>query len=174
MTALVRHTLRALTMTSTDIEMTLRRLDRALADNAMQQPNERFSTVLYGIVAINAGDVRVDLASGGHPGPVIVRADGTTEMPELTGSLLGVLPKVVVDRRHIHLRPGDELVLVTDGATEARSGGKMFGIEGVAAAAANAHVQGADTATAVETAVRDYCDGHLNDDLAVLVLRRDP
>jgi serine phosphatase RsbU (regulator of sigma subunit) len=172
-TALVRHTLRALTMTSTDIEMILRRLDRALADNAMHQPNERFSTVLYGIVTTSSDDVRVDLASGGHLGPVIVRADGTTEKLELTGSLLGVLPEVVVDRRHIHLNPGDELVLVTDGATEARSGKVLFGIEGVAAAAAAANIQGVDTATAVEKAVRDYCDGHLEDDLAVVALRRN-
>jgi serine phosphatase RsbU (regulator of sigma subunit) len=172
-TAVVRHTLRAFTMTSTDIETILRHLDRALADTAIQQPNERFSTVLFGVLTITSNDVRLELASGGHPGPVIVRADGTTEILELTGSLLGVLPEVTIDRRHIHLDPGDQIVLVTDGATEARSGKALFGIEGVAAAAADAHARGKDTAAAVEKAVRDYCDGNLHDDLAVLVLRRD-
>lgn len=171
-TALARHTLRALTMSSSDIEMILRHLDRALADAAIETPNERFSTVLFGIVEASPEGVWVDLVSGGHPGPVVVCADGAVEVVELTGSLLGVLPDAVVDRRRIELGPGDEVILVTDGATDARSGGSFFGIEGVAATAQAARRQGMDTATAIEAAVRDFVDDHLQDDLVVLALRR--
>ena len=171
-TALARHTLRALTMVSVDIETILRQLDRALADAALETPNERFSTVLFGLLERDRTGVRLDVVSGGHPGPVIVRAGGTVEVVELTGSLLGVLSDAIVDRRRITLEPGDDITFVSDGATDARNRGEFFGIDGVVRAAATAHRDGADTAVAIERAVHDFVDGNMRDDLVVLSLRR--
>jgi serine phosphatase RsbU (regulator of sigma subunit) len=172
-TALVRHTLRALTMTATDLEAILHQLDHALADVAPETLNERFSTVLFGIVTFDADTLWIDMVSGGHPGPIIVRDDGDVEVIELTGSVLGILPDATMDRRRVTLQLGDEFVLVTDGATDARSGGAFFGIEGVAEAARTAHAAGANTAEAIERAVTAYGGGQMHDDLAVLVLHRD-
>lgn len=171
-TAVIRHTLRALTMTSTDVDAILKRLDVALADLALETPNEKFSTVLFGVLTARDGAVWLDFASGGHPSPIIVRRDGTVDELELAGSVLGVLPNATMDRRHIALEPGDEVVLVTDGAIEARNGREFFGMEGVGAVAAAAHARNANTAEAIERAVYDYGGGRMQDDLAVLVLHR--
>jgi aspartate/methionine/tyrosine aminotransferase len=83
-----------------------------LADVALETPNERFSTVLLGVLTAGSGALWLDFASGGHPGPVILRHDGTVDVVELTGSVLGVLPNAMMDRRRIALEPGDEVVLV--------------------------------------------------------------
>jgi serine phosphatase RsbU (regulator of sigma subunit) len=171
-TALVRHTLRALTMTATDLEAILQQVDHALADVAPDTPNERFSTVLFGIVTFERDDLWIDLVSGGHPGPIVLRDNGDVEIIELTGSVLGILPDATMDRRRIALQPGDEIVLVTDGATEARKGGQFFGLEGVADVARTAHAAGVNTAAAIEHAVTSYGGGRMHDDLAVLALHR--
>jgi serine phosphatase RsbU (regulator of sigma subunit) len=171
-TALIRHTLRALTMTSNDVDAILHNLDVALADVALETPNERFATVLLGVLTAGSGALWLDFASGGHPGPVILHPDGTVDVVELTGSVLGVLPNAMMDRRRIALEPGDEVVLVTDGATDARKGQAFFGMEGVAAVAKAAYARNANTADAIEHAVFDYGGGRMHDDLAVLVLHR--
>jgi serine phosphatase RsbU (regulator of sigma subunit) len=171
-TALVRHTLRALTMTATGLEAILHQLDRALADVAPDTPNERFSTVLFGTVTFERDRLWIDLVSGGHPGPIVIRENGDVEIIELTGSVLGILPDATMDRRRIALHPGDEIVLVTDGATEARNAGRFFTLEGVAEAAKAAHAEGRNTAEAIERAVTEYGGGRMHDDLAVLVLHR--
>lgn len=171
-TALVRHTLRALTMNSADVGAIVRQLDSTLADVAFETPNERFSTVLFGILTADPETFWLDYASGGHPGPVIVHPDGTVDVIELAGSVLGILPDATIDRRRIALQPGDEIVLFTDGATDARNGTSFFGIEGVAAVAKAAYTQDANTAEAIEKAVFDYGGGRMHDDLAVLVLHR--
>jgi serine phosphatase RsbU (regulator of sigma subunit)/anti-sigma regulatory factor (Ser/Thr protein kinase) len=171
-TALVRHTLRALTMSSTDIPAILEQLNRAVADAALDDHNERFCTVLFGILRMEPERVWLELGSGGHLGPVIVRADGSVGVIEFTGSLLGVLPEVTIDLRRIELSPGDEIVVVTDGVTEARRGSDRFGIEGVAEVAAASRGQGIDTAAAVQQAVHRFAAGDTHDDLVVLTIRR--
>jgi serine phosphatase RsbU (regulator of sigma subunit) len=171
-TALIRHTLRALTMTSDDLDTILRQLDVALAEMAVETPNERFSTVLLGVLTATPGAFWLDLASGGHPGPIIVHPDGSVDEVELTGSVLGVLPNAAMDRRRIALEPGDEVVMVTDGASDARNSHDFFGMEGVVAVAKAAYARNANTAEAIEHAVFDYGGGRMQDDLAVLVLHR--
>ncbi len=55
------------------------------------------------------------MASGGHPPPILRRADGGTEVVPLGGSLLGAFddPDVACTRAELHA--GDTLVLMTDG-----------------------------------------------------------
>lgn len=171
-TALVRHTLRALTMSSTDITALLKQLDRALHDAAIDAPNERFCTVLFGILTVAAETVSLDLASGGHLGPIVAHADGSVDEIEFTGSLLGVLPDTVIDRRRIEVEPGDQIVFVTDGVTDARSGRDVFGLEGVVETVATARRNGEDIATAIERAISAFAGGSTHDDLAILVLSR--
>jgi serine phosphatase RsbU (regulator of sigma subunit) len=47
-----------------------------------------FATAIYGM--INIETLEVSLARGGHPNPVVLRADGRTEPLEADGSLLGI------------------------------------------------------------------------------------
>ncbi len=170
-TGLVRHTLRALTATPLSISEILLRLNEALLEAAAADDDERFCTVTLGFVDLTDGGVTVELASGGHPDPMVVGPDGA-EVVEVRGTLLGAVPDVVIDVQRVELAPGQTLVLVTDGATEARHGGAMLGVAGVAAAAASAPGDPHRMIAAIERAVRRQDGGRLRDDLALLALHR--
>jgi serine phosphatase RsbU (regulator of sigma subunit) len=124
------------------------------------------------------------LARGGHPTPLLVRADGTPVALAPAGSLLGAVADIRLDTVQEQIRPGDFLVLVTDGITEARAGTDLFGEErlattlGEAVARRRAHgiPDGAAGGTAADwladlvlEAVDHFRDGPAEDDVAILV-----
>jgi serine phosphatase RsbU (regulator of sigma subunit) len=84
---------------------------------AEQVESGRFLTFLYGVVDPCARKVRY--ACAGHNPPLVVRADGVTEWLEQGGLALGILPDTTYTAAEIALRPGDVLVLYSDGLTEA-------------------------------------------------------
>src|SRR5690606_20158907 len=74
-----------------------------------------------------AGDgFQAVVASGGHPPPVRIQADGAVELLEADGPLLGVFPDARFDERPLALGPGDLVVLYTDGVTERRTDPELF------------------------------------------------
>ena len=87
----------------------------------------------------------------------------------MQGMPLGVVPDeeyaVAVD----HLEPGDSLVLVTDGITEARGG--MEGFHRIAAEA-GAGASPSEMAERIMAGAKSFGNGVLRDDAAVLVARR--
>src|SRR6185295_1058735 len=66
-----------------------------------------------------SGDIA--FANAGHNPPILVRADGTAEMLEGGGPVLGILPIAPYSEMHAHLDHGDMLVLYSDGVTEANN-----------------------------------------------------
>lgn len=170
LTARVRHTLRALTMSEREPARIVRTLNTALLAAADAEADiERFCTALFGLVT--AGDrIEVELASGGHPPPVLRRADGSRSTVDVGGSLLGVFDDTIVGSTRVELTPGDTLVLVTDGVLEARGDGAFFEQEGLDRVLADPVVSASAAATAVEQAVLRLTGGVLNDDMAAVVL----
>jgi len=128
--------------------------------------------------AATSGDVVLALA--GHPRPVLLPADGPPRLVGRHGSLLGVLRDVTVHEEPVPLRAGDQLVLYTDGVTEAMDASRrMLGEEGLLAALAalapaDRRAPGAAerTAAAVVAAVESHTGGRGSDDLTLLVLAR--
>jgi phosphoserine phosphatase RsbU/P len=60
--------------------------------------------------------------NGGHPPPLLVHADGTSEfLPTTMGVALGVMDGLPFKEASIQLAPGDYLIVYTDGVTEAFS-----------------------------------------------------
>lgn len=171
-TALIRHTLRAITLMSSDAVAIVRKLDHALR-NALAG-SDRFATVAFGFLNLTSEACWLDLATGGHPGPIVLHPDGTTDVVALNGSLLGMLDDPHIALRRIVLAPGDEVVLLTDGVTDARDErGTWFGTDGVTKALNDARSSGKRSADAVSEAVLEHRGGHLHDDVAVLTLRWD-
>ncbi|MDQ3756730.1 MAG: SpoIIE family protein phosphatase [Actinomycetota bacterium] len=172
LTALVRHTLRALTMTDADPERVIARLNRALRDSVTDA--ERFCTAVFGLISTD-GPVQAVLASGGHPPLFVRRANGEVVHRHVGGSLLGVLGEPEIGVVQMTLGPGDTLLLVTDGVLEARIGkGPWFDAEGVARVLSADQPSAKATASAVESAVLEHTTGRLSDDVAAIVLRVDP
>ncbi len=171
LTAVVRFTLRALTVTDLEPASVLAKLNRALLGaQAGQAAGERFCTALFGVLYPGPTSTVV-LAGGGHPPPVVRRADGRIEEVPVRGSLLGVFDDAVVGTSQVQLEVGDILVLYTDGAMEARRQNVRFGIEGVTAAIAGAPDTAADVARSIERAVLEHTGGAVSDDLAALAVR---
>lgn len=79
-----------------------------------------FCTALYGIVDVQS--LTLHISRAGHPAPVLIHEDGSMEELALPGSLLGILPDAEFQTRDIPLRPGDRLVLYSDGTEETLCG----------------------------------------------------
>ena len=169
LTALVRHTLRALTMTDIDPEQIVSRLNTALYA-AADPGDERFCTAIFGLLEVDGGVARLHLGSGGHPPLFVRRADGSVETVVVGGSLLGCFVESEIGTARVAVAPGDTVMLLTDGVLEARRDGRLFDAEGVLAVL-SASVAGAQaTADALEEAVLAHTGGILGDDMAAVVV----
>jgi serine phosphatase RsbU (regulator of sigma subunit) len=114
----------------------------------------------------------VCLATGGHPLPLVLRADGTVEAVGEPGTLLGVLPEVRLTDTAVHLSSGDLLLLYTDGVTEARGPTGMLDSEGLAAVLAScAGLDAISVAARIESAALEIQEGNARDDIAILAVR---
>ncbi len=125
--------------------------------------------------------VRVTLALGGHPQPLVRWLDGSVTVVGQPGTALGLLSRVEIKEETIQLQPGEVLVAYTDGVTEARRGVEQFGEQRLAdmVAAAAGGLRGAigpaaaalvadAVADRVLEAVTDFAAER--DDVAVLVV----
>ena len=115
----------------------------------------------------------LSLASGGHPAPLLLRADGTADyQPVGGGPFLGVIDDVVFTSTTIRLGPGDTFLLYTDGLTEARTGrGRdRYGEQALRAFAAGIAPATAAAAIDAITALLEGLGDGLDDDVAVLAL----
>ncbi len=113
------------------------------------------------------------LTAGGEP-LLLLRADGTADAIGTNGLLLGVQRSTEYTVSEAHLDPGDTLLIVTDGLTEARRGGQFFEFESLQAQA----VQLLPSETlrgfgqSVIDSVRDWSGGAFQDDVCLLLARR--
>lgn len=86
---------------------------------------EMFVTVFACILDLRDGTI--EYSDGGHEAPFIVRADGSVErLIKHQGIALGVFGDVPYKTDRFPLRPGDALVLFTDGVSEATDAKDML------------------------------------------------
>ena len=113
------------------------------------------------------------MARGGHPAPLVLRADGSIETLDPPGKALGVFPDPELGDRRVSLEAGDAAIFYTDGIVEARGpDGSFFG-EGRLLDLLRACVglEASAIAKKLRDVVVQYGEGNPRDDLAVLVLR---
>jgi sigma-B regulation protein RsbU (phosphoserine phosphatase) len=73
----------------------------------------QFATAIYGY--INTETLELSFGRGGHPKPIVLRADGTTINLDADGSLLGIFADEVFTTSRIQLAPGDRVLIYSDG-----------------------------------------------------------
>ncbi|GAB2922809.1 SpoIIE family protein phosphatase [Streptomyces mayteni] len=144
---------------------------RSLDDLAQRLGDHYLATCLYAVYDPVRSELRI--ANAGHIPPVLVRAeDGSSELLELpTGAPIGV-GQVAFTAVTVPVRPGDRLVMCTDGLVEVR--GQDIGA-GLAALCESAAHPAASMDAACDTIIRalaaSTAPDDRKDDVALLMAR---
>jgi len=125
---------------------------------------EKYATVII-IRVSKAGEL--EYVNCGHVPPLLV-SDGNVTRPEHGNLPVGLLADAAYEGDHVHLKPGDRFILVTDGVTEAENpAGEFFDNERLEAVAAKT-----PNLEDIFSAVNEFCSGNpLGDDCTVVELQ---
>ncbi len=131
-----------------------------------------FATIILGRYWPAAG--KLQLARGGHLPPLWVAGDGFGSIPELKGMPLGIKATPEYETKEIILEPGQSILFMTDGVTEARNeGDELFGTYRL-----HEHFKttsGPPWGRSLLETVKDWRgDAEATDDLTILEIWRDP
>jgi sigma-B regulation protein RsbU (phosphoserine phosphatase) len=168
-TGLARHTVRAAATRRRRPASVL-----AIVNDALRREGpDRFCSILHGRLRRDAaGRVRLTLASGGHPLPLLASATGRVRTVGRPGTVLGVVDRPRLHDTTVELRPGDVVLMFTDGVPEARRGREFFDDDRLAELLADLrHEDAATIAQRIGDEVVDFQGGLPRDDLALVVLR---
>ena len=172
-TSLARHTLRTASMLHDDPAANLALLDRVLRSDSAAPD---FCTVFYTRLCPAqppGGGLDLRFANGGHPGPLLLRRDGTVEAIEAgRGPLVGAFGDAEFDQATLSLAPGELLLLYTDGVIEVRTSDVRLGereLHRTLSACAGASAE--EVVAAVERRAVELQDGAPRDDIALVALR---
>ncbi len=171
LTALTRHTLFAGALSGGDGVASLLLLNQALLRRGVGASS--FCTAVTALVEPrDDGSVFVCLANGGHPAPLVLRADGRVEETTARGTLIGAVERPRFAAQDLVLRAGDVLLLYTDGVTELRTGDPADGERRLDATLAGLRAPSAqEVVDAVERSVVEATGGEPRDDVALLAIR---
>ncbi|MFI8178431.1 TSUP family transporter [Streptomyces microflavus] len=173
-TSLARYTLRAAAVSDPVPVRVLANLNTAL-NHQVQEDDPLFCTVIFGLLTPAENDIgfHIVLAGGGHPPAVLLQADGSADYLNTPGGqLVGVVPDAHFTTLTLDLRPGDTLLLYTDGLTEARTGdpGERYGDEALLDFVRSLAPVSASEAVRALTALLDSFGEGLDDDAALLAM----
>ena len=144
-------------------------VDRVIAE---QFPGSRFATAVLARLDLDSGELC--WVNAGHPAPLIVRDKALVYPPPCRSSLPLGLQRAPAEECVVSLRPGDRVLLYTDGIVEARSpDGEFFGEERLADLVVRAEGAGEAPPEMLRTLMRsvmDHQDGQLQDDASIVVL----
>lgn len=131
----------------------------------------RYLTLFFGV--IDAERRCLQYESAGHCLPLLLRADGSIEFPASFSGVIGIFSHWLYQTQEVALRPGDCLLLLTDGVLSAENRAhEEFGYQRlVKLAEAKRAGTAAELALEVIAAVSDFCRGKLRDDASVVVVR---
>ncbi len=166
-TALARYTIRTAGKLTGDPRAAASMLD----ENLKQRTDLLLCSAIVLVLPDTDDDpVPVSLLVAGHPLPLLVRA-GKVEPVGQPGPLVGTLERPRWQVTSVELSRGDQLVLYTDGVTEARGASDRFGDDRLHASLADVS-NPTQTVTRIESALDSFLVGPPQDDAAMLVVLR--
>jgi len=113
MMASVRSALRANAYTGRSVEKVVQQVNRHMCRDTLVS---EFATLFYCVVS--RGGRRLTYCSAGHDPPLMLRKGKIRELDE-SGLVIGIHPDERYVQKHLLLRPGDVILLYTDGVVEA-------------------------------------------------------
>jgi sigma-B regulation protein RsbU (phosphoserine phosphatase) len=158
---------RAFATTEASPQVVCTKLNKFLCANIA---SGKFVTFFYAVLDAEARTLTYENA--GHLPGLLLRSNGTTETLRGGGAVLGALPDWTYQDYTAKLQPGDQLLLSTDGITEAENAElEEFGDERLLEAARGRHGSALEVQRAIMQQVTAFCGGNFRDDATLLVLR---
>ncbi len=169
MSSCVQSTIRHVT----DLEDAICAINDHMCDSAVEG---RFVTYILAIVDPETHTFK--LTNAGHMSPIIRRADGSVEQfnEELVGPPIGVVDGYPFDSESKELRPGDLVVLFTDGVDEAMNfNDEFYGGDRLLEFVKNGPAKADAMGKALLEDVRRHANGRpQNDDITIMAFGRNP
>lgn len=168
--ALSRTILRTVAFSRDDPAHVLMRANEIIGREA---DSDLFVTVFYGVW--DPTRERITYANAGHNPPLLMQPNGTFHTLHGHGPALGILPEIQLKSQAIQFRPGEAMLLFTDGVTEALNEDYAeFGLERLQVAARAVARQPAPAIVDHITAgIRDHAgDTPQFDDMTLIVIKR--
>jgi PAS domain S-box-containing protein len=166
-TAMARYTIRTAGTLTGDPRSAARMLDQSL-----KQANDLWlcSAIVLVLPDSDEDPARASLLIAGHPLPLLVRGGKVNPVGQ-PGSLLGAPDEPNWEVTPLELSRGDQLVLYTDGVTEARGEGDRFGEDRLRASLSTVS-DPSQMVAQIESALDSFLVGPPQDDAAMLVVLR--
>lgn len=147
------------------------RVLEALNSVLYEATSSQFVTVLCARLRPQPDCLELELATAGHPAPLVLRADGRVEQVDVYGTAVGLVAEMRYGTVTVRLEPGDTMLMSTDGIHEATGAAGQYGMERLhALLPAYAGVPPEVVCDAVEQDVIEYLDGRRHDDMALLAV----
>lgn len=166
LTAMMRHTLRAIATFTGSATRALDKLNRDL----VARPQLSLCTAVCAVLTEREGAPTADIICAGHPLPVLVR-NGDARCVGDYGPMLGAYADERFESQRVAIEPGDILILYSDGVLDAVGTRERFEAERLQRTV-TASTGAADAVHRIETALADFQVGAQHDDTAVLAVER--
>ena len=170
LTSLARYTLRAAAMHHQDPADVLRDLNAAL----LIQDADDMCTAVFGQIHTSGSEMTITLAVGGHPPPLVLRADCTVEPVQTRGTMLGAFSDVAFQTCRIELQPDDAIVLYSDGLLDIQVDGARVDEQWLADVICSASDTAAHQIVERVTDTLKRLELPLRDDVAIVAISREP
>lgn len=145
--------------------------NEALCKDQPGEPIGILMTAFFVVVDIRFGGIAY--SNGGHEPPFIRKVNGCIENINICGRALGIEGGFDYPEDGRRLQPGDMMVMVTDGITEAhKNSSSFFGVDGIEQyLLEHPDAPPNDVADGLLAAARDFAGGVLGDDAAIVVIQ---
>ncbi|HTH38077.1 MAG TPA: SpoIIE family protein phosphatase [Pyrinomonadaceae bacterium] len=155
---------------NSSLERTVSSVNQYLAENT---PTNRFVTLFA--AELDPATGKFTYINAGHNPPLIGRLDGSIEQLSSGGFPLGIIPTAEFEQGEIELRPGESLVIYSDGVSEANNlNGDEFGLDRLAnVIKSNLTASAAGLRDRVESALSSFTKtAPANDDITLVIVKR--
>ena len=134
---------------------------------------DKFATLFYGCLDMKHDSFH--FSNAGHVFPALIREGGKVDILDYSGLILGVQLDFGYEARELKFHPGDTLVVLTDGVTEAETvDGELFGEDRLYDMLKSLRGQSAfGVKEGIVQTIKDFTHPKgFSDDLTILILKR--